>query len=381
METPPLKPSIPTIASPIASNSFRLSILESPVFRSPIVTNLLLIAPFFFWGTAMVAMKGAIQDTTPFFLAGFRLVPAGILVLVAAAIAGLPQPKTWQAWAWIIGFAFVDGTLFQSLLAQGLTRTGAGLGSVMIDSQPLAVAVLAWILFGEVIGGVGWIGLAIGVMGIGLLGLPKDWLMGLFNGIFQNSSIAQGATSPYNLLDPSLFDNGQWLMLMAALSMAVGTVMVRYVSRYADPIVATGWHMILGGLPLFGLSMQTETDQWSRLVPAEWVALMYSTMFGSAVAYGLFFYFASRGNLTSLSSLTFLTPVFALMFGNFFLDETLETFQWFGVFLTLVSVYLINQRETIRQFFSSPELESVAILETISEPISETVDSEVFHKP
>ncbi len=329
----------------------------------------------------MVAMKGAIQDTTPFFLAGFRLVPAGILVLVAATIAGLPHPKTWQAWAWIVGFAFVDGTLFQSLLAQGLTRTGAGLGSVMIDSQPLAVAVLAWILFGEVIGGVGWLGLAIGVMGIGLLGLPKDWLMGLFNGLFQNASIAQGATSPYNFLDPMLFDNGQWLMLMAALSMAVGTVMVRYVSRYADPIVATGWHMILGGLPLFGLSMQTETDQWSRLVPAEWVALMYSTIFGSAVAYGLFFYFASRGNLTSLSSLTFLTPVFALMFGNFFLDETLETFQWFGVFLTLVSIYLINQREIVRQFFLSSETESIAILETFAEPTSDAVDSETVPKP
>ena len=205
--------------------------------------------------------------------------------------------------------------------------------------------------------------------------------MGLFNGVFQNASIAQGATSPYNLLDPSLFDNGQWLMLMAALSMAIGTVMVRYVSRYADPIVATGWHMILGGLPLFALSIQTETEQWSRLVPAEWVALMYSTIFGSAVAYGLFFYFASRGNLTSLSSLTFLTPVFALMFGNFFLDETLETFQWFGVFLTLVSIYLINQRETVRQFFASPESKAVAILETISEPISDVVDSEIVRKP
>jgi drug/metabolite transporter (DMT)-like permease len=382
METPPLKPPIPPIASElIVSSTPSRSILQFPFLRSPIVTNLLLIAPFFFWGTAMVAMKGAIQDTTPFFLAGFRLVPAGILVLVAAAIAGLPQPKTWQAWAWIVGFAFVDGTLFQSFLAQGLTRTGAGLGSVMIDSQPLAVAVLAWILFGEVIGGVGWLGLTVGVVGIGLLGLPKDWLMGLFNGIFQNASIAQGATSPYNLLDPSLFDNGQWLMLMAALSMAIGTVMVRYVSRYADPIVATGWHMILGGLPLFGLSMQTETDQWSRLIPAEWVALIYSTVFGSAVAYGLFFYFASRGNLTSLSSLTFLTPVFALMFGNFFLDETLETFQWFGVFLTLVSIYLINQRETIGKFFSSAQSKSVPVLETIYEPIPETVDSEVFHKP
>ena len=34
-------------------------------------------------------------------------------------------------------------------------------------------------------------------------------------------------------------------------------------------------------------------------------------MFGGAASYGIFFYFASKGNLTALSSLTFLTPVFA----------------------------------------------------------------------
>lgn len=327
------------------------SILQLPMMQSPILSKILLIAPFFFWGTAMVAMKGTIQDTTPYFLAGFRLVPAGFLVLGAAVIAGLPQPKTRQAWAWIVGFAVVDGMLFQGFLAQGLTRTGAGLGSVMIDSQPLAVAVLARLLFGELIGWIGGLGLAIGVLGIGLLGLPKDWLVGLFNGLFEsvNLSTDAGMTTPYNLFEPSLFDNGQWLMLMAALSMAVGTVMVRFVSRHVNPIVATGWHMILGGLPLFALSAQFETQQWSHLIPVDWFALLYSTVFGSAVSYGLFFYFASRGNLTSLSSLTFLTPVFALMFGNFFLDETLEPFQWFGVSLTLVSIYLINQRDAIAQ--------------------------------
>jgi hypothetical protein len=30
-------------------------------------------------------------------------------------------------------------------------------------------------------------------------------------------------------------------MLLAAQSMAVGTVMVRWVSKHVDPVVATGW--------------------------------------------------------------------------------------------------------------------------------------------
>lgn len=45
------------------------------------------------------------------------------------------------------------------------------------------------------------------------------------------------------------------------------------------------------------------------------VLLLYVSLLGSAASYGVFFYNASRGNLTALSSLTFLTPMFAAASG------------------------------------------------------------------
>lgn len=299
--------------------------------------GLLLVSPFFLWGTAMVAMKGVMPLTTPFFLAGIRLLPAGILILIAALWMGRSQPSTWRAWLWILIFALVDGTLFQGFLAQGLARTGAGLGSVMIDSQPLAVAIMARFLFGEQVGPIGWIGLLFGLVGISLIGIPDEWITAFSAG--QTDWLSNGT-----LLD-SLLHRGEWLMLLAALSMAVGTVMIRYVSKHADPVVATGWHMVIGGIPLFVLSGLGETNQWQALGLSNWMAISYATILGSSVAYGVFFYLASKGNLTSLSALTFLTPVFALLFGNIFLGETLSNLQWLGVGFTLVSIYCINQRE------------------------------------
>ncbi|WP_414562958.1 MULTISPECIES: DMT family transporter [unclassified Anabaena] len=310
--------------------------LKLSAFKFPFAT-LLLIAPFFLWGTAMVAMKGVIPDTTPLFMAGVRLLPAGVLILIAAAFMGRPQPQGWAAWLWISLFALVDGTLFQGFLAEGLVRTSAGLGSVMIDSQPLAVALLSLWLFQEHIGVWGWWGLGLGIAGISLIGLPDEWIFQLFDA---NAHVTLG-----NWQD--LFASGEWLMLLAALSMAAGTVMIRFVCRYADPVTATGWHMILGGLPLWGISSVAESQQWQNLVTPEWIALGYATVFGSAIAYGLFFYFASSGSLTSLSSLTFLTPVFALLFGNIFLAEVLSPLQWVGVGMTLISIYLINQRDIL----------------------------------
>ncbi|NEQ50800.1 MAG: DMT family transporter, partial [Leptolyngbya sp. SIO3F4] len=307
---------------------------------------LLLIAPFFLWGTAMVAMKGVISTTTPLFLATLRLVPAGILVLGVAAFLGRKQPQTWQAWIWIGGFALVDGTFFQGFLAEGLQRTGAGLGSVMIDSQPIAVALMARFLFQEIVGPLGWLGLGLGILGITLLGIPDDWILDLVSNLRvtlttghwpKSAAIDVAPSALNNDLISTMLGHGEWLMLLAALSMAIGTIMIAYVARHVDPIIATGWHMVIGGLPLLSLSTYIEAQQWQNITASGWLAIAYSTIFGSAIAYGIFFYLASKGNLTSLSALTFLTPVFALTFSTSFLAENLTQVQWTGVGFTSVN--------------------------------------------
>ncbi len=310
--------------------------------NSSVWKSIILISPFFLWGTAMVAMKGMIHQTTPLFLAGVRIFPAGILVLIVAFVLGKSNPKTWQGWAWIGLFALVDGAMFQGFIGEGLARTGAGLGSVMIDSQPLAVAIMSRFLFAEIIGIWGWLGLIIGILGISLIGLPDDWIYALWQGNLTEFS--------FDLLN--LFDNGEWLMLLASLSMAVGTVMIPYVSRHVDAVIATGWHLIFGGGLLLLLSAGIESSQWVNVDLSGWLALCYASIFGSAIAYGVFFYLASKGNLTSLSALTFLTPIFALSFGNLVLGEQLSNLQWGGVSLTLISIFLINQREKISENWS-----------------------------
>ncbi|MBX2864750.1 MAG: DMT family transporter [Leptolyngbyaceae cyanobacterium MAG.088] len=344
-----------------------------------------LIAPFFLWGTAMVAMKGVIDTTTPLFLATLRLIPAGVMVLIVAALLGRKQPQSWQGWAWIGGFALIDGTLFQGFLAEGLQRTGAGLGSVMIDSQPIAVALMARFLFQEIVGPLGWLGLVIGILGISLLGLPDDWIIQAatnFTQAFSTGHWVAGQITPFTSSVSAgesvwsmLLGHGEWLMLLAALSMAVGTVMIAYVCRHVDPVVATGWHMILGGLPLLGLSGYTEIQQWQGVTTVGWLAIAYSTIFGSAIAYGIFFYLASKGNLTSLSALTFLTPVFALTFSTAFLAENLTTVQWIGVGFTLISIYLVNQRalltKRLMSLLAGPSV--MGLLKTISPDMSKAL--------
>jgi EamA-like transporter family len=78
--------------------------------------------------------------------------------------------------------------------------------------------------------------------------------------------------------------------------------------------------------------------------------------------------------LTSLSSLTFLTPVFALLFGNLFLSEMLSPLQWMGVSLTLVSIYLVNQRDVLAQRLQG-QTEVTKLPTSVQEPSSLTAVS------
>lgn len=290
----------------------------------------LLISPFFFWGTAMVAMKEVLPKTGPFFVSAFRLIPAGFLLVGFAAFRGRNFPSGLNAWVSISLFALIDATFFQGFLAEGLERTAAGLGSVIIDSQPLTVAVLAAFLFGESIGLVGAAGLILGVIGLLLLEVP---------------AIA------FDERNFSLWGSGEWWMLLAAQSMAIGTVMVRWVSKYADPVMATGWHMVIGGLPLLAIAILNHdpalSGSFKELTSNDLLALLYTSIFGSAISYGVFFYNATRGSLTKLSSLTFLTPMFASVFGFLYLGETFSPIQAVGALVTVAAIYMVNYKEVV----------------------------------
>ena len=309
------------------------------------------VAPFFLWGTSMVSMKEVLPLTSPMFVATVRLIPAGLILILWAVSKNRKFPKNAKGWLAVSLFALVDGAMFQGCLAEGLAKTSAGLGSVIIDSQPLTVAILASIFFGETLGAAGIGGLALGVVGLSLLEIPSETLAGFMSKSSSGGGADGGSASTFlQSFAAHPFDSGEFWMLLAAQSMAVGTVMVRWVVKYVDPVMATGLHMFLGGIPLLIYSLSSEPDVYENIFGdggalgiADGANLLYASVFGGALAYSLFFYFASSGNLTKLSSLTFLTPVFAVVGGYFALGETLDAQQLVGAAVTLGGIYLVNK--------------------------------------
>ncbi|KAL8476640.1 hypothetical protein ACS0TY_029074 [Phlomoides rotata] len=81
----------------------------------------------------------------------------------------------------------------------------------------------------------------------------------------------------------SLWGSEEWWMFLATQSMAIDTVMVRWVAKYSDPVMATGLHMVIGGLPLMAiliLNHDPALSSFNELTTSDVLALLYSSIFG-----------------------------------------------------------------------------------------------------
>jgi len=209
----------------------------SAELMNSILNWFLMILPFALWGTSMAAMTPLVSSAGPEFVASLRLLPAGILVLITTYLLKRDLKIYKCDLKWFFVFTIVDATFFQFFLTYGIEKTGAGLGSVLIDSQPLLVAILARAIFGNLINPIGWLGLLFGLGGIVFLGVPQEllgnwWLM-----------------SDKSINDVT-FNFGELWMLAASLAMALGTILIRFTCTKSDPVAVTGWHMVLGSVPL-----------------------------------------------------------------------------------------------------------------------------------
>lgn len=96
--------------------------------------------------------------------------PVGAVVFAPVGLAGeftldLPGP----GWLLLLYLAVVPSVLGSWLFQHGLRDVPASVASVVTLLEPMVAAVLAWVIFGERLGPVGWLGAALLLGAIGLL--------------------------------------------------------------------------------------------------------------------------------------------------------------------------------------------------------------------
>lgn len=279
-------------------------------------------AIYLVWGSTYLAIRFAVETLPPLLTAGMRFVVAGPLLYVLARRNGGPPPtrKQWLAAAIAGGLLLLGGN---GLVTWAEERIASGLAALLAATVPLWMVLLDWIILRASRPSLkAFLGLALGLTGIVLLIGPAD------------------------LLGEHRVDlAGAGLLLLAALSWAIGSLYTRRAPLPDAPLLGTSMEMVTGGaLLLLASGVKGEWGQvnFAAVSPSSWLALAYLTVFGSIVAFTAYTWLLRVSTPARVSTYAYVNPVVAVLLGWAVAGEALTLQMLVAAVIIILAVVLIT---------------------------------------
>jgi len=241
------------------------------------------------WGFSFVAIKTGLGALPPVFFAALRFDVAVPLLLVFVAWrydTWRPQTRADYAGVAVGAAALIAGNNgFLFLGQQSITPAAA---SVMYGLNPLLAPAFAFVLLDQRLDAVSLLGIAVGLVGVVIIVQPSP------------ETLTSGSTV------------GQLLVLAAAASVALGSVLLRRVDATLDSIPLTAWAMALGALLLHAASVGLGESAAGAVVttPVLYAVLVLGVL-STAAAYPIFFVLIRRIGPVRTNLVAYAVPIFA----------------------------------------------------------------------
>lgn len=264
------------------------------------------------WGSTYLVTTEWLPPDRPLTAAVLRILPIGLLMVLLTRY--LPERRDWPKL--ILASALCMSLLHWPLFVSAYRLPG-GLAALLICTQPLLVVGFGWLLFRQ--------------------STPKQMILGVLLGL---GGVALVLVSPSRLVWDGV---GIFAAAVAALSMALGTLLVKRWEMPIPLLAFTGWQLLLGGLLLLPIML------WHEGLPppmssGELKGYLYLAVLGTGLPYLLWFR-ALRGlDAVFLSILLLLSPLSALALGYLFLDQGLTSWQWVGACCVFAGIILSQWR-------------------------------------
>ncbi|MFZ4635662.1 MAG: DMT family transporter [Saprospiraceae bacterium] len=273
------------------------------------------------WGTTYVAIKIAIRDFPPFLLVGLRQTLGGLVLLLYAWYLGkaiLPN-KTYLGKQALMGLLTITGG--NGFITWGLQYVSSGLSAVIGSLTPVVVVLISLMWRGgEKVSLRTLLGVLIGFIGLGVI-FHDGWQD------FLNPQYRWGIAAAF----------------ASCFTWSLGTVMAkRYNEPGVSPVLNAGLQVFIGGLAGFALHPFIDAGQTAHPTQSGWIALIYLTFIGSALAFSLYMFVLQHLSATVSSLYTYINPIIATLLGWLWLGESLSFMAAIGMGITIFGVWLVN---------------------------------------
>ncbi len=262
------------------------------------------------------AIDAGLAFAPPLQFAGARTLLGGLVLLLVLVIRKKPLWPEARVALWILPLGFLATTLTFGAMFASPAYTGAGIASVLGNTQPLIIIVLAALFLGEPIGWSKTLALLFGLAGVTLLALP---------------ALSTPTGHPYL---------GALLALGSSVCAAVASVTVKKIRPGKDLLSLTAWQLIVGSLGLFGFSLVFEPQETITWTGGFVSLLLFLALAGTALSTWLWFWLLQRAEVGRLSLYLFLVPLAGLLIAMGGFGERLNALQGIGATLIISAVAL-----------------------------------------
>ena len=142
---------------------------------------------------------------------------------------------------------------------------------------------------------------------------------------------------------------GDWLALMAAISWAVYSLLMKFVAdRYSAVFITRKvfFYGLLTILPMFAVKpWQFPLADFLR--PEIWTNLLFLGFIASFVCFALWSWAISRVGAIKTSNYVYLNPLTTIFASALFLNEPMTSVAWMGCLLILSGIYMANKAKGI----------------------------------
>jgi O-acetylserine/cysteine efflux transporter len=158
--------------------------------------------------------------------------------------------------------------------------------------------------------------------------------------------------------DPEVFryvDALLWIVF-ATIIYGISAVLMRNL-KDVSPATTQGWIAIGGIVGSLFLSLAWESGQWEMLTTASavaWGGVVYTALASSIIGHGGVNYLLTKYEVAMVAPYLLLTPLFAILGGIIFLDETLTWRVVVGGVLTIGGVFIVTLRNKARAAEAPP---------------------------
>ncbi|MFE6167921.1 DMT family transporter [Viridibacillus arvi] len=268
------------------------------------------------WGLNVTALKTLVDHLNPITMSAVRIFIAGTTVLIILALLKKTLFQRDFPWKYIVIISLLGVVCHHLFLAVGIQRTSAVKTSIILGFGPLLTALLSMAFKLSQLTYQKFSGFVLGTVGVIL-------------------TVLNGAEKVGEL------QLGDFYIFLSILLQAFSFIFISKASKLINPMILTGYILIIGSIILFAISLIIEPGGFTdfQTINSNVILVLFaSAIFATAIGHMLYNTSIKLIGPAEAAIFVNFSTIFALIGAYYLLNEPITLLQMVGCLLIMIGV-------------------------------------------